>query len=75
MKKPFLLNFVVECLSPNRAEKETNNCYYDESVDMVRWLGESSKPLVIHTNGISEVMTKKADLEKGEDVKDRQMWG
>ena len=73
MIKPFLLRYARKCLSPSR-HKIDNDYEYDESIDMMRWLGSPDKPLAIKADGLSYPATKKADIEKGEDTKDRPMW-
>ncbi len=71
--QPFLLRFKQPCLSPDRAVPDTEYIY-DDSVDMVRWLGSLEQPLAIETSEGSGPKTKKKDLEKGEDNKDWRMW-
>jgi hypothetical protein len=81
--KPFLYRFAKPCLSPNRVSP--NSQYeYDEKTDMVRWLGSSEKPALVDlftSNDYADYptppdppVTKKCDIEKGEDQKDRRMW-
>jgi len=73
MTQPFLLRFAKTCTSPTR--NPSNITYrYDKVIDMVRWLGQSDEPLAIDVNDATGPMTKKADIEKGEDNKDRRMW-
>ncbi len=78
MIKPFLMRFAKPCLSPNRVSSNANYLY-DESIDMVRWLGLSNHPPVIEAYTLADgpddpPKTKKFDIEKGEDQKDRLMW-
>ncbi|MHB8134578.1 MAG: hypothetical protein ACYDH1_10190 [Anaerolineaceae bacterium] len=81
MVKPFLLRYAKPCLSPDRVSINPQ-FEYDEIIDMVRWLGLPDHPLIIDAYKLSLVgggpdeppITKKADLEKGEDQKDRRMW-
>lgn len=75
MNKPFLLKFAIPCVSPTRVDIKSDNEYeYDHSVDMVRSIVTPDKPLAIDVASNSGPMTKKADIEKGEDNKDRVMW-
>jgi hypothetical protein len=70
---PFLVGFAKPCTSPGRAI--TNEEYsYDQTEDMVRWVGHADSPFAIDNSNSSGPMTKKADIEKGEDNKDRRMW-
>jgi len=73
MNKPFLLRFAHSCVSPGRAMPDPEYVY-DESIDMVRWLGSPDNPPAIQAHGKSGPMTKKSDVEKGDDTKDRRMW-
>ena len=74
MTKPFLLRFARPCLSPGRASMDPDYAY-DESIDMVRWLGSPDRPPAIEADGPDDPpVTKKADIEKGDDNKDRRMW-
>jgi hypothetical protein len=78
MTKPFLFRFAQPCLSPERAPKNPEYAY-DESIDMVRWLGSPERPPVIEAYGLDDgpddpPTTKKCDIEKHEDQKDRRMW-
>ena len=71
--RPFLFRFAQPCLSPNRAE-ESNDYFYDEMSDLVRWSGAAHNPPAIETAGKGGPKTKKCDIEKGDDNKDRRMW-
>jgi hypothetical protein len=78
MTKPFLFRFAQPCLSPERAPKNPEYVY-DESIDMVRWLGSPDRLPVIEAYGLDDgpddpPTTKKCDIEKGDDQKDRRMW-
>jgi len=74
MIQPFLFRFAQPCLSPERASKNPDYVY-DESIDMVRWLGSPDHPPAIVAYGPENPpMTKKKDIEKNEDQKDRRMW-
>ena len=78
MTQPFLCRYAKRCVSPERAPRDSNYAY-DESIDMVRWLGSPDCPPVIEAWGPDgpddPPKTKKCDIEKGEDQKDRRMWG
>jgi hypothetical protein len=78
MTQPFLLRYAKPCVSPERASRDSNYVY-DESMDLVRWLGSPDCPPVIEAYGPEDgpedpPVTKKNDIEKGEDQKDRRMW-
>lgn len=76
MKKvalPFLFRFAQPCLSPERKQQD-EQYLYDDQTDMVIWLGHNLKPFAIDEAGASGPMTKKRDLEKGDDAKDHRMW-
>ena len=72
-RTPFLLRFAQKCLSPGRHQQNINY-KYDKEKDMVLWLGHEAHPLAIDQAGEDGPMTKKCDLEKGDDTKDRRMW-
>jgi hypothetical protein len=73
VEEPFLFRFKKKCLSPNRAELDPSYCY-DPSIDMV--VDKQTDPPIpaIISPRVPGPTTKKADLEKGEDKKDRRMW-
>jgi hypothetical protein len=78
MIQPFLTRYAKPCLSPNRGSNNPNYLY-DENIDMVRWLGSSDCIPVIEAYLLGDgpddpPKTKKFDIEKGEDQKDRLMW-
>ncbi len=74
MVQPFLFRFARSCVSPSRAESSVDY-EYDEVSDMVVWLGDPSHPPAITADGPRQPpKTKKNDIEKGEDTKDRRMW-
>ena len=70
--KPFLMKFARTCLSPGRAEPNTDYVY-DYECDMVRHRHKVGFPAAIDLDD-GGPMTKKADIEKGDDTKDRRMW-
>ena len=73
MTRPFLFSFARKCCSPSRI-KSPQDYYYDEATDMVRFSGDPTHPLAISINGENGPQTKKCDIEKGDDNKDRRMW-
>lgn len=73
MTRPFLFRFAQPCISPGRTRVDPD-FEYDELTDMVRWLGSPERPLAIETKTPKPPVTKKGDIEKGEDTKDRRMW-
>ncbi len=70
---PFLFRFAKPCISPGRT-KTKDDYFYDETTDLVRWLGADHQPPAIETAGENGPKTKKCDIEKGDDNKDRRMW-
>ena len=73
MEKPFLFRFARKCCSPARVDKRPDY-YYDDSSDLVRFMGISNHPPAIDLSGQQGPKTKKCDIEKGDDNKDRRMW-
>ena len=73
MKEPFLFRFMRPCCSPSR-KQPFSDYVYDVSLDMVRWVAGVEHPLAIELAGPGGPPTKKKDIEKGEDAKDRRMW-
>lgn len=78
MVQPFLIRYAKQCLSPRRVSPNPNYLY-DEEIDMVRWLGSSDSIPVVEAYILGAgpedpPKTKKADIEKGEDQKDRLAW-
>lgn len=70
---PFLFRFAQPCCSPSRAPQNPEYVY-DYSTDLVRWVGREDRPPAIEASGPNGPTTKKHDIEKGEDSKDRRMW-
>lgn len=70
---PFLLQFARPCRSPSRGDKNPDYVY-DDLNDIVRWLGRADHPPAIVAADENGPKTKKEDIEKGEDQKDRRMW-
>ncbi|ACB75232.1 hypothetical protein [Opitutus terrae] len=73
MATPFLLRYAKDCQSPGRVPKMSAS-YFDSDVDMLRASDLPGNPLLIEVPHLVEPKTKKADIEKGEDQKDRRMW-
>lgn len=73
MRKPLLFHYAKPCVSPGR-NVGIEGYYYDNDLDMVRWLGSPDHPLAIKLQDPPTPPTKKADIEKGEDTKDKRMW-
>lgn len=71
---PFLLSFAYPCLSPGRYVKPTDSYYYDQATSVVRWRNGIDDPPAVIAAGNRAPQTKKCDIEKGEDSKDRRMW-
>lgn len=71
--EPFLFRFARPCLSPGRAQARTDYIY-DDTMDLVLWLGREDNPPAIDAAPEGGPPTKKADIEKGDDAKDRRMW-
>jgi len=70
---PFLLKFARPSSSPNR-NAPSEEYVYDDEADLVRWVKHpDALPAVLCSKG-SGPRTKKCDIEKGEDNKDRRMW-
>jgi hypothetical protein len=73
MNKPFLFRFKKICQSPNRTDID-DSYDYDPEIDMV--IDKNTTPHVpaIESERTPGPTTKKKDIEKGEDQKDRRMW-
>lgn len=71
--KPFLLQFAEEAGSPPVSELGTEY-YFDSEDDILRLRRDPDNPPAIDGNGRDPPRTKKNDVEKGEDNKDREMW-
>lgn len=72
-QKPFLFRFMEPCLSPSRTQPD-GGFRYDEVLDqVVTTVAGETKP-VIEVDLSRGPATKKADIEKGDDQKDRWMW-
>jgi len=71
--RPFLFKYAKKCLSPGRAAPNPDY-YFDVLEDIVRWKGDRNNTPAIDLEGVSGPDTKKCDIEKGDDMKDRRMW-
>ena len=72
-KSVFILKFALPCRSPGR-DVVDSEYVYDHLEDLVRWTGRKDKPFAIEAAGLGGPKTKKSDIEKGDDNKDRRMW-
>lgn len=71
---PFLFRFARPCLSPGRYMAPSADYYYDDRSSVVRWRNGDDDPPAVVSAGPEPPQTKKCDVEKGEDSKDRRMW-
>ena len=71
--KPYLLRFAQKCVSPGRIQP-SKEYGYDPNSDMMLWVQHPDKPAAIDQSGNNGPTTKKCDIEKGDDLKDRRMW-
>jgi len=74
MATPFLLRFKREVQSPNRKPDGDDAFVYDTSLDQVIYVENGVRIPAINSNCPKAPETKKADLEKGDDQKDKRMW-
>ncbi len=72
-REPFLFRFKQPCSSPERAQPD-DRFFYDHALDQVLVIVDGSIVPVIEADLSKGPTTKKGDIEKGEDVKDRWMW-
>lgn len=72
-KKPFLLQFAKETGSPDPSEMGSEY-YFDPEDDLLHWKNDADNPPAIERSGESGPDTKKHDIEKGDDSKDRGIW-
>jgi hypothetical protein len=70
---PYLFRFLKKCISPGRSNIDSEYEYNSET-DMLHWVSNTNKPAAIDEAGMGGPTTKKCDIEKGEDNKDRRMW-
>jgi hypothetical protein len=73
MTEPFLLQFAEKTGSPTN-EELGSDYYFDPESDLLRCQDGSGNPAAIDREGESGPETKKNDVEKGDDNKDRGMW-
>lgn len=73
MRAPFLFRFKVKCQSPGRIDVD-DSYNYDANLDMVVDHGVVPVVPAIESTRMPGPATKKKDIEKGEDQKDRRMW-
>lgn len=73
MHNPYLFRFREKCTSPRRASVEASYVYSLE-LDMVLDIESHPPLLAIESKRHPGPITKKKDIEKGEDAKDRRMW-
>lgn len=71
--EPFLFRFKKECLSPNRVTHD-KRFHYDQELSQVMTIENGCVIPVIESKQNNGPKTKKADIEKGEDQKDKWMW-
>jgi hypothetical protein len=73
MREPFLFRFKEKCKSPSRVGMDASYVY-DHDLDMVVDQGIVPVTPAIESARTPGPPTKKRDMEKGEDQKDRRMW-
>ena len=73
LREPFLFRFKQPCLSPNRASLG-EGFQYDSVMDQVVAILDGQPVPAIDANLAKGPETKKGDIEKGDDRKDRWMW-
>lgn len=71
--KPFLFQFAKKSGSPPESELESDY-YFDSENDILRSKNHSENPPAVEVEGDPGPKTKKNDVEKGDDNKDRGMW-
>jgi len=72
-KPPFLFRFMKECVSPSRITHD-DNFYYDPDLSQVMTMENGNIIPAIDSKKNNGPPTKKADIEKGDDQKDKWMW-
>ena len=73
MTSPFLLKFARPCNS-RKTQTGDDASFYDAKSDMRRLQQGAATPLLIDVPDARGPRTKKEDIERGEDQKDRRMW-
>lgn len=71
--KPFLLRYAEKTGSPPGSEIGSKY-YFDPEDDMLHSKEHAGNPPAIELDGESGPRTKKNDVEKGDDNKDRGIW-
>ncbi|MFD1562253.1 hypothetical protein ACFR99_01540 [Haloarchaeobius amylolyticus] len=71
--KPFLLQHAQDAESNARADP-ASNYYFDPEDDLLHWKEHPDKPPAIEMAGENGPQTKKKDVEKSDDSKDRGIW-
>lgn len=75
--RPFLFRFRAKCMSPKRALMDPNlnrGYQYDNDLCQVVKVVDGKRIPAISCSENSGLVTKKRDIEKGDDDKDRWMW-
>ncbi len=72
-QEPYLFRFKRECISPSRSTP-SQDYHYDSSLCQVVVMREGLVIPAIDSDDDDGPKTKKADIEKGEDQKDRRGW-
>lgn len=73
--EPYLFKFKRECLSPQRfVAGSKGDCEYDPVLQMSVTSVNGRRVPAIDSPTIQQRVTKKADIEKGEDQKDSYFW-
>ena len=73
MNEPFLFRFKKTCQSSSRGHADTSYSYDSDTDMVVDNLAVPNVPAIESTRNPGPI-TKKEDIEKGEDKKDRRMW-
>lgn len=73
MTSPFLLRYARPCNS-RKTLLGGDASFYDVNSDMRRLRQGAATPLLIDVPAAQGPRTKKEDIERGEDKKDRRMW-
>jgi hypothetical protein len=73
MFEPFLFRFKKPCRSPNRSDLDVSYIY-DPDLDMVLDVETIPPVPAVESPRKPGPRTKKKDIEKSEDQKDRRMW-
>ncbi|MFW9880752.1 MAG: hypothetical protein ACFFG0_47415 [Candidatus Thorarchaeota archaeon] len=71
--EPFIFRFKRECSSPKRIINP-DKYIYDNNLQMLMTFENGTIIAVIDSKDNNGPTTKKCDIEKGEDQKDRRIW-